>query len=739
MSDHKELQRKTLSKENVVSRKEDTKRSSPRLQDNRPVSVIQKGKILKQNIQTDPVQKKANSTGLPDQLKNGIENLSGHSMDDVKVHYHSGKPAGLQAHAYAQGSDIHLASGQEKHLPHEAWHVVQQKQGRVKPTMQMKGNIYVNNDPHLENEADVMGSRAHQYSEAVVQPKSVSPLAGTVIQRQEVPARINGLTHLVTAKNGSIFEGADFLQVEHGMQLVIDTAQKLRSRRGPNQELHTEDDRSGPQNNRWFRVLAVNGRNVPPDVYVRADTIEVENAGDIAPSRAVGITRERPGAGGGGHVMGGPVGGLTQDEQRRWDALGRYTMLTVAAPEARELSKVENFDHALYPAAAQQYIDQFTIISRRQFQNKINEIALGVMRVGAYSCIISEVGKSNFWLTGKVLDQVRRLGGRPPIRVISLPVKEKGILDSRTAGQYAGSLAGAGHIVFIDDGSYSGSQLVKFINHVIGTANIPHSMGLVASTDHATHAIRSRHRTGLLAMPHRIETFEENMNAAYTAMGLPLHRVEGEPPDGNALAALHYKVPDYASVRHALLVGGSGRPGPIHGYSQGRGVPVTIHGRSRLAQQDGTEPYKTEAFLRAIAATRSLEELGIEDPTARPTAATAGSAAASTSTAFRGGRAPRPHSSRASVSMSALGHLADVREENSVAEQPAAAAAVSTSAASRGGLPPRAPRRVGFAIPISEEDEESSVAPSTAAAAASAATTSGGRRAPRKGVSFADE
>jgi hypothetical protein len=86
-----------------------------------------------------PIQKKSNKTGLPDNLKAGIENLSGLSMDDVKVHYNSAKPAGLQAHAYAQGSQIHLAPGQEKHLPHEAWHVVQQKQGRVKPTLQMKG------------------------------------------------------------------------------------------------------------------------------------------------------------------------------------------------------------------------------------------------------------------------------------------------------------------------------------------------------------------------------------------------------------------------------------------------------------------------------------------------------------------------------------------------------------------------------------------------------------------------
>src|SRR6202012_4034118 len=109
-----------------------------------------------------PVQKKANNTGLPDQLKSGVENLSGHSMDDVKVHYNSDKPSQLQAHAYAQGTDIHVAPGQEKYLPHEAWHVVQQKQGRVKPTMQMKQGVQVNDDKGLEKEADVMGSKAIQ-------------------------------------------------------------------------------------------------------------------------------------------------------------------------------------------------------------------------------------------------------------------------------------------------------------------------------------------------------------------------------------------------------------------------------------------------------------------------------------------------------------------------------------------------------------------------------------------------
>jgi hypothetical protein len=109
----------------------------------------------------ETIQKQENNTGFPDNLKSGIEHLSGYSMDDVKVHYNSDKPATLQAYAYAQGTEIHLGSGQEKNLPHEAWHVVQQKQGRVKPTQQMKGKVNLNDDAGLEKEADVMGGKSY--------------------------------------------------------------------------------------------------------------------------------------------------------------------------------------------------------------------------------------------------------------------------------------------------------------------------------------------------------------------------------------------------------------------------------------------------------------------------------------------------------------------------------------------------------------------------------------------------
>lgn len=112
-----------------------------------------------------PFRPAGNKTGMPAQLKAGVESLSGMDLSDVRVFYNSSEPAQLQAHAFAQGSNIHIAPGQEQHLAHEAWHVVQQKQGRVKPTTQLKGTVAVNDDAGLEHEADVMGAKAMQFKQ----------------------------------------------------------------------------------------------------------------------------------------------------------------------------------------------------------------------------------------------------------------------------------------------------------------------------------------------------------------------------------------------------------------------------------------------------------------------------------------------------------------------------------------------------------------------------------------------
>ena len=127
------------------------------------------------------VQKKENQTGLPDNLKSGVESLSGFSMDDVRVHYNSSKPAQIQAMAYTHGADIHVAPGQEKHLSHEAWHVVQQIQGRVQPTIQMQG-LNVNDNEGLEREADVMGSQSESFNKTLDHQLSYKSINNTHVQ-----------------------------------------------------------------------------------------------------------------------------------------------------------------------------------------------------------------------------------------------------------------------------------------------------------------------------------------------------------------------------------------------------------------------------------------------------------------------------------------------------------------------------------------------------------------------------
>ena len=150
--------------------------------------------VLDSSSQSESLQRKAdmannaaqraeaprpNNTGMPDNLKSGIESFSGFSMDDVRVHYNSSKPATVQALAYTQGTDIHVAPGQEKHLPHEAWHVAQQMAGRVSPTTNING-MPVNDNAGLEHEADVMGEKAVQCKEVEYPVKKDNKIVDTI-------------------------------------------------------------------------------------------------------------------------------------------------------------------------------------------------------------------------------------------------------------------------------------------------------------------------------------------------------------------------------------------------------------------------------------------------------------------------------------------------------------------------------------------------------------------------------
>lgn len=128
--------------------------------------------------------------GVPRPLKAGLEMLSGMDLSGVRVHKNSSKPAQFNALAYTQGQDIYMGPGQDKHLPHEGWHAVQQMERRVKPTMQTKGGL-INDDAGLEREADVMGAKALQMMHVSQKSRNANVsvtfrLSSSVMQRAEI-------------------------------------------------------------------------------------------------------------------------------------------------------------------------------------------------------------------------------------------------------------------------------------------------------------------------------------------------------------------------------------------------------------------------------------------------------------------------------------------------------------------------------------------------------------------------
>ena len=182
------------------------------------IETVQRQEIPEEE---EPLQtKRENNTGIPDNLKAGVENLSGIDMSDVKVHYNSDKPAEVGALAYAQGTNIHVAPGQEQHLPHEVWHVVQQAQGRVRPTMQLKG-MFVNDDAGLEKEADFVGAkiaRTHKKISAPTQRKyafTTSP-----VHRDDLQGNIIQCASLRTL--GGIWEDVEYRPVQNGDPGITD-------------------------------------------------------------------------------------------------------------------------------------------------------------------------------------------------------------------------------------------------------------------------------------------------------------------------------------------------------------------------------------------------------------------------------------------------------------------------------------------------------------------------------------
>lgn len=159
-------------------------------------------------------QKKINKTGIPDRLKAVVEHFSGFSLDEVRVHYNSDKPALMNAHAYAEGLNIYIGPGQEKHLAHEVWHVVQQMKGDVKATKEVNG-VGINDNKGLEKDAASMGIKASKTKEMATQETNM-PLLNKDVS--------NGVPQLVekTTMGGTFSTNEYKVEVKEGGTDAID-------------------------------------------------------------------------------------------------------------------------------------------------------------------------------------------------------------------------------------------------------------------------------------------------------------------------------------------------------------------------------------------------------------------------------------------------------------------------------------------------------------------------------------
>lgn len=137
--------------------------------------------------------------------------------------------------------------------------------------------------------------------EAIAQRKRIEMMGNSarlgagssVLQMAPMNKAITGITHLVRMKQGSIYEGDEGREVAQGDIVRIETDEAYKSRRGPNQEVYRDADRTGDPLYKWIRVLEVNRFKVAADTFVRDDTIrdiEEEDKPEVGPWLTFGLS-----------------------------------------------------------------------------------------------------------------------------------------------------------------------------------------------------------------------------------------------------------------------------------------------------------------------------------------------------------------------------------------------------------------------------------------------------------------
>ena len=132
------------------------------------------GKFVSQlHADTEPVSTPGgepahdDKTGLPDDVRQGMEEAIGGNFSSVQFVTESKKAEEVGALAFTQGKNVEFAPGQFKPdttaglelIGHELTHVDQQEKGTVEPTMEI-GEMLVNDDKSKETEADDKGKAA---------------------------------------------------------------------------------------------------------------------------------------------------------------------------------------------------------------------------------------------------------------------------------------------------------------------------------------------------------------------------------------------------------------------------------------------------------------------------------------------------------------------------------------------------------------------------------------------------
>jgi len=155
----------------MFAKEEDLTAEAKAKEEDEKVQAKKGGDELQKKAIPENEKKQSGSSGtktnLPNDVRGKMESSFGTDFSGVNIHQNSGKASNIGALAYTQGSDVHFAPGQynpgsqkgQELIGHELTHVVQQRQGRVKPTKQGKG-MPINDNPSLEKEADEMGAKA---------------------------------------------------------------------------------------------------------------------------------------------------------------------------------------------------------------------------------------------------------------------------------------------------------------------------------------------------------------------------------------------------------------------------------------------------------------------------------------------------------------------------------------------------------------------------------------------------